>query len=157
MGQFDFHYATVIMVAGSDRITLENSGGDKGARDQKWKIETYGPASKNQSFHEEWAKTGRGTPGPAGTAQATTLVPWPPLLCTKLICSMSGSPFSNSAFALPGRRHCGVAAMAAPARRAAAGSRGRPQAEREPERSGGSQRPLDAVKGRRHLHFRFRP
>jgi hypothetical protein len=44
------------VLAGEDRITLENSGGDKGQRDQSWKMEMYGPASKRQSFHDEWAR-----------------------------------------------------------------------------------------------------
>jgi hypothetical protein len=55
--QFEYHYAAVILAPGEDRVTLENSGGDKGDRDTNWKMEMYGPASKHQTFHEEWAAT----------------------------------------------------------------------------------------------------
>jgi hypothetical protein len=55
-GQFDFHYAAVIMVAGQDRVTLENLNGTKHERNAEWSMETYGPASKQQTFHEEWLK-----------------------------------------------------------------------------------------------------
>lgn len=55
--EFEYHYAAVILAPGQDRVTLENSGGDKGQRSEQWKMEMYGPASKQQSFHEEWART----------------------------------------------------------------------------------------------------
>ncbi|MET3421690.1 hypothetical protein BJ973_000902 [Actinoplanes tereljensis] len=54
--EFEYHYAAVILAPGQDRVTLENSGGDKGDRSAQWKMEMYGPASKQQSFHEEWAR-----------------------------------------------------------------------------------------------------
>jgi hypothetical protein len=50
MGQYDFHYATVIMTTGEDRITLENAGGDQRQRDKNWKIRPTGPrANGNRS------------------------------------------------------------------------------------------------------------
>jgi hypothetical protein len=58
MDEFHFHYATVIIAAGPDRVTLENAGGNQGEKTTKWKIETYGPAVKKQSFHEEFARKG---------------------------------------------------------------------------------------------------
>lgn len=52
-----FHFATVIMSAGPDRITLENSGGEPGEKSKRWSIQTYGvPTPDNprfgQTFHE---------------------------------------------------------------------------------------------------------
>ncbi|MGO4883320.1 MAG: hypothetical protein ACLP59_21260 [Bryobacteraceae bacterium] len=59
LGQFGFHYATVIMVAGEDRVTLENAGGDPDQLTAKWLMEMYGPASKNQTFQEEHENLGQ--------------------------------------------------------------------------------------------------
>jgi hypothetical protein len=54
--EFEYHFAAVILAPGQDRVTMENSGGGKGERTDSWKMEMYGPASKHQSFHEEWAR-----------------------------------------------------------------------------------------------------
>jgi hypothetical protein len=61
-GEYPYHWAAVIMIAGENRVTFENAA-ESSAYDQKntkWYIETYGPASKAQSYHEEW-KTAFGT------------------------------------------------------------------------------------------------
>jgi hypothetical protein len=56
IGDYNFHYAAVIMAAGPDRITLENAGGDQGQMSKNWKMQTYGPANKEgQTFHDQWA------------------------------------------------------------------------------------------------------
>jgi hypothetical protein len=51
-GGYKFHFAAVIMAPGEDRVTLENEGTEPGTRNTKWKIETYGPKTKRQTFHE---------------------------------------------------------------------------------------------------------
>lgn len=60
VGQYDFHYATVIMAAGENRVTLENAGGAPGEQSKDWKMQTYGPTRLHQSFHEEWVRMGSG-------------------------------------------------------------------------------------------------
>lgn len=57
-----YHYAAVIMVAGADRVTMANEGTKAGTRNANWRIDTYGPESKGQSFHEQW-KSLRGETG----------------------------------------------------------------------------------------------
>ncbi len=54
IGEYNFHYATVIMVAGSDQVTLENAGGDPDQKTEKWYMQTYGSAKEDQSFHSQW-------------------------------------------------------------------------------------------------------
>ena len=51
--EFHFHYAAVIIVTGSDRVTLENAGGDPGEITKNWFMQMYGPESKHQTFQEE--------------------------------------------------------------------------------------------------------
>ncbi|UII34738.1 DUF4157 domain-containing protein [Fulvivirga ulvae] len=68
---FNFHWGGVIMVAGHDRITLENfakSGTTYDTKDEDWYFETYGPASKKgQTFHEK----NEGSVGEAGKNNTT--------------------------------------------------------------------------------------
>jgi hypothetical protein len=52
-GQYRFHFATVIMAPGQDRVTLENEGESPGVRNEKWKIETYSLTEPRKSFHRE--------------------------------------------------------------------------------------------------------
>jgi len=55
-GDAPYHWAAVIMVAGSDRVTLENFGVNENADDAKnaqWYYSTYGMAA-GQTFHERW-------------------------------------------------------------------------------------------------------
>lgn len=54
--EYPYHWAAVIMIAGENRVTLENAAesSDYEQKNAKWYIETYGPASKQQSYHEEW-------------------------------------------------------------------------------------------------------
>lgn len=82
INEFRFHYATVIMATTADQVTLENSGGAKDELSKNWKIETYGPASKQQTFHDEYTTFGRdrhtlrlGTlpPAPAGVGDLPSL------------------------------------------------------------------------------------
>jgi hypothetical protein len=54
--EYPYHWAAVIMIAGENRVTFENAAVSSNY-DQKnvnWYIETYGPASKEQSYHEAW-------------------------------------------------------------------------------------------------------
>lgn len=53
LGNYIFHYATVIMVSGSDRVTLENEGGSKDEKTASWKMEMYGPEGNGLTFHDE--------------------------------------------------------------------------------------------------------
>lgn len=53
---FNFHWGGVIMVAGRDKVTLENfyKGGGYAAKDTDWYFEMYGPPSKpHQTFHRQ--------------------------------------------------------------------------------------------------------
>ena len=66
---FNFHWGSVIMVAGGDRVTFENYTKGKGytARDAKWYFATYGPPTKlGQTWHERWKSVG-------GEGKGTTL------------------------------------------------------------------------------------
>ena len=54
IGEYFFHYAAVIMVSGPDRVTLENAGGARGEMTKSWKMQTYGPAGKRQTFQDAW-------------------------------------------------------------------------------------------------------
>ena len=63
---YKFHFATVIMAPGSDRITLENAGTERDQRNDKWDIETYGTEGKGESFQESWARTFRSHGGEGG-------------------------------------------------------------------------------------------
>ena len=51
-GDFKFHFAAVIMAPGPDRVTMENDNGGPGEKSAAWRIDTYGPAEKGQSFHD---------------------------------------------------------------------------------------------------------
>jgi hypothetical protein len=107
MGQYDFHYATVIMVAGSDRVTMENAGGDQGHRDQHWKIETYGPASKQQSFHDDWSKTFGANAHTVTSREAAARTPadaaaYPAMTTAELITRLEASKDSDEAQAIEG-------------------------------------------------------
>ena len=53
VGPYRFHFATVIMVSGPDRVTFENEGGKPGEKSEKWQIMMYGPAEKGQTFHDD--------------------------------------------------------------------------------------------------------
>ncbi|HBL28453.1 MAG TPA: hypothetical protein DD490_16595 [Acidobacteria bacterium] len=88
-GEYFFHYATVIMAAGPDRVTFENAGGDKGSKTTAWRMETYGTVSKEQTFHDRWAsKLGdnshtirvRTQPPPPGDADKFSAMPTRQLL-----------------------------------------------------------------------------
>jgi hypothetical protein len=57
-GQFGYHYAAVIMVAGKDRLTYENQGGSRNGTSEGWKLEIYGP-KEHQSFHEQYEGYGK--------------------------------------------------------------------------------------------------
>jgi hypothetical protein len=72
IGQFDFHYATVIMVAGPDRLTLENAGEAKDTKTEAWFMQIYGQR-KQQSFQEEHESFGPG----AHTVVVITMPPAP--------------------------------------------------------------------------------
>ncbi len=57
LGESHFHFATVVMATGPDRVTLENTGGDPGQTSTRWSIKMYGvPTPDNnrwgQTFHE---------------------------------------------------------------------------------------------------------
>jgi hypothetical protein len=53
MDEFRYHYAAVIMITGGDRVTLENEGAKQDTLTENWKVQMYGPASKQQTFYDE--------------------------------------------------------------------------------------------------------
>jgi hypothetical protein len=66
---YNFHWGSVIMVAGGDRVTFENYTKGEGylAKDKDWYFATYGPPSKpGQTWHERWKSVG-------GAGKGTTL------------------------------------------------------------------------------------
>jgi hypothetical protein len=66
---FNYHWASVIMVAGPDRVTFQNyakAGTTYDSKDDKWFFATYGPPTKpGQTFHEQWGLSGK-VGAPAG-------------------------------------------------------------------------------------------
>ena len=76
---FNFHWGSVIMVAGGDRVTFENYTKGKGylAKDKDWYFSTYGPPSKpGQTWHEKWQSVGGAGKGTT-IAAATSADPSP--------------------------------------------------------------------------------
>jgi hypothetical protein len=74
--EYPYHWAAVIMVAGPDRVTFENTAesGHYDGKNTKWYLETYGPALEGQSYHDDW-KSGFGPD--AHTVTARTQPPTP--------------------------------------------------------------------------------
>lgn len=78
---FNFHWGGVIMVAGEDRMTLENfyrPGANYNTQNALWYFDMYGPPSRpGQTWHDRWAEgTGRegmgvGRPGTNSMTFAT--------------------------------------------------------------------------------------
>jgi hypothetical protein len=66
---FNYHWAGVIMVAEPDRVTFQNYaklGTTYGSKDDKFFFATYGsPTKPGQTFHEQWAQSGK-VGAPAG-------------------------------------------------------------------------------------------
>lgn len=58
-GKFNYHFATVVMVTGTDRVTFENAGGDRAEKTPSWSFRTYG-TKEGQSFHEQWSRVFHG-------------------------------------------------------------------------------------------------
>jgi hypothetical protein len=52
--RYDYHFATVVMVTGNDRITFENAGGNRDEKTVDWSFRTYG-TKEGQSFYEQWS------------------------------------------------------------------------------------------------------
>jgi hypothetical protein len=86
------------MAPGHDRVTMENQGGESGEKSTNWKIETYGPASKFQTFHDEQKGFGKRRHTlrvstlptlPAGAEQ------YPHLSTGQLIQRLQGNPTGN--------------------------------------------------------------
>jgi hypothetical protein len=95
-GQYKFHFATVIMAPGQDRVTLENEGESPGVRNVKWKIETYSTSEKRKTFHEEHAALTQpghtfvvrtGPPPPSDSAKIVRMTT--PDLITRFLASQS--------------------------------------------------------------------
>ena len=56
---WNFHWAGVVMVSGSDRMTLENyATGDPDDKNSDWDFQMYGPAARSgQTFYEQHQAT----------------------------------------------------------------------------------------------------
>jgi len=72
---FNYHWASVIMVAEPDRVTFQNYakfGTTYGSKDDKFFFATYGsPTKPGQTFHEQWALSGK-VGAPAGNTMTVT-------------------------------------------------------------------------------------
>jgi hypothetical protein len=83
MAKFNWHWATVIMVAGGDRVTFENfakPGTSYSSKDEKWFFETYGPPSKPMQTFYDREQTDVGEPGKNTTIMVAETQPPPELV-----------------------------------------------------------------------------
>ena len=108
-GRFYYHFATVIMATGPDRVTLENSGGDAGQKSTRWSIQMYGVPSpdndrRRQTFHEAGHLAG-GTPKRTVVARfmpppPSDLATYPSLPTRDLLSRYEGSTDDSEKFYL---------------------------------------------------------
>ena len=52
---YNYHFATVVMATGNDRVTFENAGAKQNEKTANWSFRTYG-TKEGQSFHEQWSR-----------------------------------------------------------------------------------------------------